>query len=159
MGIGLMYAIAGAAVACFLAGTGSAIGLGITGRSAAGVLAEDPEKFGRIFLLAVLPSTQGFYGFVVSLFIILKLGLLGGARHLPTAVQGLQILLAVLPVAIVGLTSGIQQGKVCAAGVEMAAKQPEASMKPVIYGVMVETYAVLGFLVSFLIIMLGIEVG
>ena len=157
--IGLLYAIAGAAVAAFLSGTGSAIGLAIVGRSAAGVLAEDPEKFGKTFLLAVLPSTQGFYGFIVALFILIKLGMLGGTRLIPTAVQGGEIFFAALPVAIAGFSSGIHQGKVCAAGVQMAAKQPESAMRPVIYGVMVETYAVLGFLVSFLIIMLGIKVG
>lgn len=159
MDVGLMYAIVGAALAAFLAGTGSAIGLGIVGRSACGVLSEDPEKFGKLFLLAVLPSTQGFYGFIIAIIIILKLGLFGGTPTLPTAIQGLQILFASLPVAVTGLTSGIHQGKVCAAGVEMAAKQPESAMKPVIYGVMVETYAVLGLVVSFLIIFMGIKLG
>jgi V/A-type H+-transporting ATPase subunit K len=158
MGLGLMYGIAGAAIACFLSGTGSAVGVGIAGRSAAGVLAEDPDKFGKIFLLVVLPSTQGFYGFVVSIFILLKLGLLGGAVHALTTIQGAQIFFASLPVAIGGLMSGIHQGKVCAAGIEMAAKQPDAAMKPVIYGVIVETYAVLGFLISFLTIMVGIKI-
>ncbi|HID94395.1 MAG TPA: V-type ATP synthase subunit K [bacterium (Candidatus Stahlbacteria)] len=159
MGVGLMYAIAGAAAACFLAGVGSAIGVGIAARSAAGVLSEDPEKFGRLFLLVVLPATQGFYGFVIAFFVIIRLGMLGGAALAPTAVQGGQIFFACMPVAVAGLLSAIHQGKVCAAGVEMTAKRPEAAMRPVIYGVMVETYAVLGFLISFLIIMLGIKIG
>jgi len=159
MGIGLMYAIAGAASACFLAGVGSAMGVGIAARSAAGVLSEDPEKFGRLFLLVVLPATQGFYGFVIAFFVIIRLGMLGGEALAPTAVQGGQIFFACMPVAIAGLFSAIHQGKVCAAGVEMTAKRPEAAMRPVIYGVMVETYAVLGFLISFLIIMLGIKIG
>ena len=154
-----MYAIAGAAAACFLAGVGSAIGVGIAARSAAGVLSEDPEKFGRLFLLVVLPATQGFYGFVIAFFVIIRLGMLGGAAIAPTAIQGGQIFFACMPVAIAGLLSAIHQGKVCAAGVEMTAKRPEAAMRPVIYGVMVETYAVLGFLISFLIIMLGIKIG
>lgn len=159
MGVGLMYSIAGAAVACFLAGVGSAIGVGIAARSAAGVLSEDPEKFGRLFLLVVLPATQGFYGFVIAFFVVIKLGMLGGTALAPTAIQGGQIFFACMPVAVAGLLSAIHQGKVCAAGVEMTAKRPEAAMRPVIYGVMVETYAVLGFLISFLIIMLGIKIG
>lgn len=156
--LGLMFAIAGAAIASFMGGCGSAIGLGIVGRSATGVLTEDPDKFGKIFLLAVLPSTQGFYGFIIAIIIVLKLGLLGGTPLLPTTVQGLQILLASLPCAIAGFTSGIHQGKVCASGVEMAAKQPDAAMRAVIYGVMVETYAVLGLVISFLIIFIGIKI-
>jgi V/A-type H+-transporting ATPase subunit K len=159
MGVGLMYSIAGAAVACFLSGVGSAMGVGIAARSAAGVLSEDPEKFGRLFLLVVLPATQGFYGFVIAFFVVIKLGMLGGTPLEPTAIQGAQIFFACLPVAVAGLLSAIHQGKVCGAGVEMTAKRPEAAMRPVIYGVMVETYAVLGFLISFLIIMLGINIG
>ncbi len=159
MEIGLVYGIAGAAIACFLAGCGSAIGIGITGRTAAGLLTEDPEKFGKIFLLVFLPGTQGFYGFIIALLLMIKLGLLGGARVIPTPHQGLQLLLAALPIAVTGLVSAIHQGKVCAGGIEMAAKQPESTMKILIYGVMVETYAVLGFLVSLLVIMLGIQVG
>ncbi len=154
---GLIFAIGGAAIATFLAGTGSAIGLGIAGRSCSGVLTEDPGKFGTLFLLAVLPSTQGFYGFVVTILILVKLGLLGGKPITPTFSQGLQIFCAALPVAVVGLTSGIHQGKVCAAGAQMAAKQPGDVMKPVIYAVMVETYAVLAFVVSLLIILIGIK--
>jgi len=158
MEIGLVYAILGAALACFLSGTGSAIGIGITGSAGAGVLSEDPEKFGKIFLLVFLPGTQGFYGFINGLFILLKLGLLGGTQVIPTPMQGLQLLCAALPVGIVGLTSGIHQGKVCAAGIEMTAKQPEMSARGIIFGVMVESYAVIGFIASFLLI-LGINIG
>ncbi|MEJ2568545.1 MAG: V-type ATP synthase subunit K, partial [candidate division WOR-3 bacterium] len=39
-----------------------------------------------------------------------------------------------------------------ASGVELAAKQPEATMRVVIFAVMVETYAILGFVTSFLMI-------
>ena len=156
-GLGLALAIGGAALASFMGGCGSAIGLGIVGRSATGVLSEDPDKFGNIFLLVVLPSTQGFYGFIITIIVIIKLGLFAEVPFLPTAMQGLQILLASLPCAIAGFTSAIHQGKVCAAGVEMSAKQPGAVMKSVIYAVMVETYAVLGFVISFLIIFIGIK--
>ena len=48
---GVGIGIAGAALAAFLAGIGSAIGIGIAGQQAAGVLSEDPDKFGSLFLL------------------------------------------------------------------------------------------------------------
>jgi len=153
---GLIIAIAGAGLAAFLAGIGSAVGIGLAGRSAAGVLAEDPDKFGRLFLLVALPGTQGFYGFIAALFVILKVGLLGTPIAISVA-QGWQIFFASLPVAFAGLLSGIHQGKVCAAGVEMGAKRPEATMKAVIYGAMVETYAVLGLLIT-LFLLIGIKV-
>jgi len=51
-----------------------------------------------------------------------------------------------------GLVSGIHQGKVCAAGVYMVAKQPKESMKPLVMGALVETYAVLGLLATVLLL-------
>ena len=65
METGLALAILGASLAALLAGIGSAIGIGIAGRTASGVLSEDPDRYGQLFLLVVLPGTQGFYGFLV----------------------------------------------------------------------------------------------
>jgi V/A-type H+-transporting ATPase subunit K len=153
---GLWLSILGAGLATFLPGLGSAIGVGMTARAAAGVLSEDPSKFGRLFLLVALPGTQGFYGFIAALLVIIKVGLLGQVKPLEV-MQGLQILLAVIPVTFLGYFSAIHQGKVCTAGVEMAAKKPESSMQPVIYAGLVETYAVLGLLAT-IFILLGIRV-
>lgn len=147
--LGIGIGILGAAFAAIFAGIGSAIGIGYAARVANGVLAEDPDKFGALFILVVLPGTQGFYGFLGAFLIILKMQLMGG--NIPdtlTLWHGVQLLFASLPVAFAGLLSGIHQGKVCAAGVEMAAKRPKDSTKAVIYGAMVETYAVLGLLVT-----------
>jgi V/A-type H+-transporting ATPase subunit K len=66
--------------------------------------------------------------------------------------QGWQILIACLPVGLTGLVSGIHQGKVCASGVFMVAKQPKDLMKPVIMAALVETYAVLGLLITILLL-------
>ena len=62
--------------------------------------------------------------------------------------QGLQILYACLPIAFAGLVSAIHQGKVCAAGVGLTAKQPSESGKALVFGVFVEFYAVLGLIVT-----------
>jgi V/A-type H+-transporting ATPase subunit K len=143
---GIIYAILGAAAAMFLAGSGSAIGIGYAGQSANGVLSEDPDKFGIMLILVALPGTQGFYGFLASFLVILKIGLLGEVLAISTS-QGLQILGASLPIAITGLISGIHQG-VCAAGIGVAEKEPTHAMKAVIYGALVETYAVLGLVIT-----------
>lgn len=150
--IGLAIAITGAAMAALVAGIGSAIGIGYPAQAAAGVLREDPEKFGSLFLLVVLPGTQGFYGFIAAFLVILKLGLLGEGVIKPGIWEGGQIFLSCLPVAFAGLVSAIHQGKVCTAGVHLVAKQPDHAMKGVIYAAMVETYAILGLLVTFFLL-------
>jgi len=144
--IGIALTILGAAVAAGLAGTGSAIGIGYPARAAAGVLSEDPSKFGSLFLLVVLPGTQGFYGFVAAFLIIGRIG------DVTTMAQGLQFLFAAIPVGFVGLISAIHQGKVGAAGVGLVAKRSKEVIKGVILAAMVETYAVLGLLISFFLI-------
>ncbi len=144
--LGVALAIAGAGVAAFLAGIGSAIGISFPAKASAGVISEDPSKFGSLFLLVVLPGTQGFYGFVAAFLII------GKITAITEMTQGLQLLGAAIPVGLVGLFSAIYQGKVAAAGVNLAAKRPKEVIKGVIFAAMVETYAVLGLLISFFLI-------
>ena len=160
MDYGMALAFGGAAFATFLSGIGSSVGVGIAGRSAAGILSEKPEQYGLMTLLVVLPSTQGIYGLVISLFVMIKINLFGGDLADVTMMQGLQIFAASLAVGIAGLFSGIHQGKICAGGIQMAAKRPEMGVKAgVVYAAMVEFYAILGFLVSFLLIFIGIKIG
>jgi len=148
MELGIIYALAGAALAVFLCGAGSSIGIGYAGREANGVLSEEPDKFGIMLLLVALPGTQGIYGFLTGFLVLMKVGILGGADVVLNNVQGLQIFLACMPIAVSGMFSAIHQGKVCAAGIAVAAKQPEASMRAMVYGALVETYAVLALVVS-----------
>ncbi len=148
---GLTLAIIGAALAVVLGGIGSAIGVGLAGQASSGVMSEDPDKFGSLLLLVALPGTQGIYGFLSAFLVILKLGLTGGAIATLTFDHGWQMLFSCLPVALTGLVSGIHQGKVCASGVYMVAKQPKDLMKPVIMAALVETYAVLGLLITILL--------
>ena len=155
---GLTLALIGAGLAALLAGIGSAIGIGIAGRSATGVLSEKPERYGQMFLMVVLPGTQGFYGFLAAFLVMLKLNFFGGTgvAQLGTTL-GVQVLMACLPIAFAGLVSAIFQGKVCAGGILMAAKKPEMAFKAgVVYAVMVEVYAVLGLLVTMFMLMFGI---
>ena len=154
---GITLAIIGAALSAILAGTGSAMGCGIAGEAAAGVLTEDPNKFGQTLLLQALPGTQGIYGFIISFLILLKIGLIGGNPINISVASGMQFLFAALPIAVVGLTSGIRQGRASAACMGIIAKRPEELGKAMMYPAMVETYAVLSLLISFLM-WLGIPV-
>lgn len=157
MDIGLAYAILGAALSALLCGIGSAIGVGMAGQAGAGVVSEEPAKFGRVLLLQALPGTQGIYGFLGAFWVILKIGLLGEPKAVDVS-AGIQLLLACLPVAIAGFLSAIHQGKVAVAGMGIVAKAPAETGKAVILAAMVETYAVLGLLVTILLVN-GIKVG
>jgi len=152
MDLGTTLAILGGASAFLFAGIGSAIGVGLAGQAASGVMSEDPEKFGSLLLLSALPGTQGIYGFLSWFLVVLKLSLISGTRAVPTVHQGWQILIACLPVGFVGFLSAIHQGKVCAAGIYMVAKQPKDLAKPLVLGALVETYAVLGLLTTVLLL-------
>jgi len=74
----LAVSVAGAALAVFLGGAGSAIGVGLAGQAGAGVISEKPELFGKVLLIQALPGTQGIYGFLGGLLILIQIGLLGG---------------------------------------------------------------------------------
>ncbi|MFX1554896.1 MAG: V-type ATP synthase subunit K [Promethearchaeota archaeon] len=150
--IGYAIPIAGAALAIFLAGFGSSIGISTAGQAADGVLTEDPDKFTSLLILVVLPGTQGIYGLLGGFLIMFKLGLLGGPPVSLNLIQSWQIFFAALPVGFAGWISGAHQGKVCAAGVAMAARRPETLMKGVIYGAMVETYAIFGLITTILLL-------
>ena len=70
--MGMVIALFGAAFAALLAGAGSAVGVGMAGEAAAGVITEDPSKFGKVMLLQLLPGTQGIYGLLIA-FLTLSL--------------------------------------------------------------------------------------
>lgn len=155
--IGLTIALLGCVMAVLPAGIGSAVGIRLVSDVASGVLSEDPKKFGSLFILVALPGTQGFYGFLGAFLGMMKLGVLGGLAPI-TFWQGVQMFAACLPVGIAGLITAIWQGKVCAAGAELVAKRASEGTKGVIFGALVETYAVLGLLAT-IFLQMGVRIG
>ena len=75
---GLAIGLLGAGLAACLAGAGSGLGTGIAGEAGAGLVTEDPSKFGKVMILQVIPGTQGLYGLVVFFVAIMQMGLLNG---------------------------------------------------------------------------------
>ena len=144
---GNAIALFGAALAAFLACVGSAKGTGITGQAGAGLVAEDPSKFGSALILQVIPGTQGLYGFVIF---FLAYGKISG--NTLSVDQAMQIVSACLPIGIGGLLSAIAQGKVAAASVNILAKKPDDWSKGMIMCIIVEFYAILCLLASFLML-------
>jgi len=147
-------ALLGVALAAGLAGMGSAKGVGLVGEAAAGVLSEDPTKFGKTLILQALPGTQGIYGLITAFLILFKMGIISGSPVELTVAQGAYFLMASLPIAIVGFYSGIKQGKVAAAGISLIAKRPKEVGKAITSAALVETYAIFAVLVSLLLVLL-----
>lgn len=149
--LGLVFALAGAAIASLMGGIGSAIGVGTAGQAAAGVVTEDPSKFSKVLIMQLLPGTQGIYGLLIAFITLSQIGVLGGNADVSLA-KGLLYFAACLPIAFVGLWSAISQGRAAAAGIMMIANKPEHMSKGMIFAAMVETYAILALLVSILAI-------
>ena len=127
---GVVFGVLGAALAVLLSGIGSARGVGIAGQAAAGLVIDEPEK----------------YGCVIGLFIMFRL------TPEMTIAEGLYLLMAGLPVGFVGLRSALYQGQVAVGGINILAKNEPHQTKGIILAVMVETYAILAFAMSFLLL-------
>ncbi len=147
---GVMIAILGGVIAAVMGGVGSAISVGTVGQAAAGVVSEDPSKFGKVLILQILPGTQGLYGFLVAFLLLVQIGVMNGEVLTLSLAQGFMYFAACLPMAVGGLISAVYQGKAAVAGVGIVAKKPEESGKAIIFAAMVETYAVLALLISIL---------
>ena len=143
--MGYTIAMIGIAACVLLCGIGSCIGLYKTSTAAAGVLGEDPKKFSKVFILAVLPATQGIYGFVVALMGISSLSM--GMEMS----QGLSVVMAALPMTIVGFISAYFQGKTSVAAIQAVAKEDSVSGKLMLFPAMVETYAILSLVISIML--------
>ena len=152
---GLALALLGAGLAAVLSGIGSAKGTGIAGEAGAGLLCEDPSQFSKVMILQVIPGTQGLYGLVIGFLALLKMGLFDGTVAQLTVQNGLLILAACLPMALGGLLSAIAQGRVAAASINIVAKSPNDWSKGMVLCIIVEFYAILSLLISFLMIMFG----
>ena len=144
---GLALALLGGGVAAGLSCVGSAKGTGYAGEAGAGLLCEDPGKFGKVMILQVLPGTQGLYGTVVWFFSIYCIGLLGGVPAIDVT-TGLQCFVACMPMALGGLFSAIAQGRVAASSINILAKKPADWSKGLVLCGIVEFYAILSLLAS-----------
>ena len=143
---GFVVAMIGVALCVLLCGIGSAIGLFKTGTAAAGVLGEAPKKFGKVLVLVLLPATQGIYGFIIGIIAS------GSIATDMTLSQGWALLGAVIPMAISGLVTGIFQGKSAANCIYAVGKQDSLGGKLIIYPAMIEFYAILGLIISIMLI-------
>ena len=143
--LGIVYALLGAAIAVLLAGAGSAMGVGIAGQAAAGVVTEDPSKFAKVLIMQLLPGTQGLYGFLG--FFLLKNVLVAGITWL----QAAAVFGAGLGLGLVCLFSAIRQGQVCANGIIGIGSGYDVFGKTLILAVFPELYAIVAVAATFMI--------
>lgn len=149
---GIVIAFAGVAMATILPCIGSILGVSTVGQAGAGLVTEKPDLAGKVITLAVLPGSQGLYGMVISLLFIFNYAPLLAGEVSITAAQGFAIFAACLPVTITCLTSAPFQAKVCTAGMNMLAKDDKLAGRVITMAALVETYALLGFLISFFLL-------
>ncbi len=152
---GFIWAVLGAVGAAILAGIGSSLAITNVAKFSAGLLSEDPDKFGRLIVLVVLPGTQGIYGFITAILVIVFFDLLGGGGPNLSAAQGFQIFVSCMPVALGGLVTAIYQGIVATAAAAMVGKRGETVGKAIVLPAMVETYAVLALIVTVFLLMVA----
>lgn len=146
METGYAIGLVGIALCVVFCGIGSAIGLFKTGSAAAGVLGENPKKFGKVMVLVLLPATQGIYGFIIG---IIASGSLEAGM---TIAKGLEVMCAVLPMAVSGLVTGYFQGKSAVNCIYAVGKQDSLGGKLIIYPAMIEFYAILGLIISIMLV-------
>jgi V/A-type H+-transporting ATPase subunit K len=143
---GFVIGLIGLVFTVFLCGLGSAIGLKKTSQAAAGALGEDPKKFSKMLVLVVLPATQGIYGFV---FAIVASASCTAGIDIST---GLNLLLASLPVMIMGLITPIIQANSAVSCIYAVAKKDTLSGRLILFPAMIETYAILSLVISLLLL-------
>ncbi|MBF0360399.1 MAG: ATPase [Oligoflexia bacterium] len=143
--MGTILAFIGLGLMVSLSGTGSAIGTVIGGSAAIGALKKKDDAFGSYMVLSALPGTQGLYGFGGFFLFLPKI------TPEITMFQGAAVLGAGLALGLVGLTSAIYQGKVCANAIASIASGQDAFGKGMVLAVFPELYAIIAFAVTFLI--------
>ncbi|MEE8401471.1 MAG: hypothetical protein V3R86_04900 [Candidatus Hydrothermarchaeaceae archaeon] len=141
----------GAGLAIGTAGIGSGIGVGICGAAGAGVISENPKKFGTALVFQALPQTQAIYGLLVGILLLVGGGLLGGTEGKAVPIEvGYIAIGAGLATGIAGL-SAIGQGIAASAAVGAASEKPEMFGKGMVFSVLPETQAIYGLLISILL--------
>jgi len=152
---GADWALFGGATAAVLGGIGSAIGITIASSVVSGIVTEDGSKFGKLLPIAAMPGTQGIYGFITAVLVLVFFGIFGGDVSLEGA-AGFKVFLACQPVAWLCLFTAIYQGRTGAAAAGIVARRDEDAGKALIFPALVETYAVLSLIVTILM-MLGLQ--
>jgi len=145
----------GVALCIGIPGIMAAFGLYIAGVSAVGMTTEHMDRFGKGLILQALPMTQGVYGLVFAILILLGAGYIGGSGDSALLTNVNVGWGAVMIGLTIGLTSvsAIPQGLISGASASGVGRNPDVFAKGIIYAVMPETMAVFGFLIALFMLM------
>lgn len=150
---GVDWALLGGGIAAVLGGIGSAVGITLASSVAAGIVTEDGAKFGKLIPLAAMPGTQGIYGFITAVLVLVLFGIFDGDFTLSGA-AGFKVFLACQPVAWLCMVTAIFQGRTAGAAAGIVARRDEDAGKALIFPALVETYAVLSLIVTVLMMLI-----
>lgn len=147
---GITLTVLGAALAALLGGLGSSVGVSTVGTKAAGVLGEKPELFGNLLVMTALPGSQGIYGLLIAILMLLKVGIVGGTAVSVESLESVKWILFMVGAltGLSGLISAWFQGKVAAGGVGALARDESVGGKAIVLSVIIETYAIFGLLIG-----------
>jgi V/A-type H+-transporting ATPase subunit K len=146
--VGLVALAAGLAVG--LAAV-SAVGQGTVAAAGIAATVEKPKTFGKSILFSVLPETQALYGFLIAVLLLVGGGLMGAINVGLTTPMGIVALGAAFSVGLAAL-SAIGQGMAAASGVSSLTENSEMFGKSIIFSIIPETQALMGFLIAILIL-------
>ena len=151
---GIGWTVLGAMAALVLGGIGSALGISIAASQGAGVLSEKPSLFGKVFLLILLPGTQGLYGMVFAFLVTSFTGIQSDLATAQQMTPGIGAALGIVGfcLGLVLLLSAKYQGETSAAAINLVAKKEDQFGRGIILPALVETYAVFGLLVAILML-------
>jgi len=148
LAVGLGY-IAGA-IALLGGAIGSSIGLGKAGSTGSAAIAEDPKQVRNVFLLAALPMTQTFYGFIVMIQFTMFMNSILQNKDIDFNLgTGLAMLGLGVATFFAELLSAWFQGVVCASGIaELPRTKGKITFNTLILAVYVELIGILGMVFS-----------
>lgn len=134
-------AVIGGALALGGGLAGSSWGIANAGCAGAATLAEEPDQFRNVIVLASLPMTQTFYGLIVLILIITTV-----IPKLPAdSSAGLAIIGCGFITGMAEFFSGVYQGAVCASGISLLPKtKGKIFTHAMMLGVFVELFGILG---------------
>ena len=145
MDLGVVLGVIGAGISFGAAGLGCGVALGRAGQAAAGVIAEDPRKFGQALVLQAVGTTSAIYGLLLGFLILTK------ALTVTDVGSGLALLVAGAIMGIIGMAVSIEQGKTMVAGIILIGKRSGEMAKALIIIAIVETIQIFALLFAFLI--------
>ena len=137
-------AIFGGAIALAGGLAGAAIGMAMAGYSGVAILAEEPKHMKSVIILAALPMSRVFYGFIILVFILTTVVPRIAAMPDPGG-NGFAVAACGVISAAAFSFSGIHQGTVCSAGIAALIKtRGRILTNSIMLAVFVELIAVLG---------------